>query len=58
MRNKDHKSKMRAKKKKSQPAVNGQAKGDENKKDPRIKSYDYSSWEKFDVVRIDLIKYD
>lgn len=50
MRNKDYKSKMRAKKKKSEPVVNGQAKGDENKKDPRIKSYDYHSWEKFDVV--------
>lgn len=43
---------MRAKKKKSESAANGQAKGDENKKDPRIKSYDYSSWEKFDVVYI------
>lgn len=52
MRNKDYKSKNRAKKKKSEPAVNGQAKGDENKKDLRIKSYDYSSWEKFDVVNI------
>ncbi|TWW64474.1 RNA polymerase II-associated protein 3 [Takifugu flavidus] len=49
VRNKDYKSKMKAKKKKSEPAANGQAKGDENKKDPRIKSYDYSSWEKFDV---------
>lgn len=43
---------MRAKKKKSEPAVNGQAKGDDNKSDQRIKSYDYSSWEKFDVVYI------
>uniref|UniRef100_H3CN74 RNA polymerase II-associated protein 3 n=1 Tax=Tetraodon nigroviridis TaxID=99883 RepID=H3CN74_TETNG len=49
VRNKDYKSKMRAKKKKSGPTVNGKAKGDENQKDPRIKSYDYTSWEKFDV---------
>lgn len=56
MRNKDYKSKMKAKKKKSEPAANGQAKGDENKKDPRIKSYDYSSWEKFDVVCVDFRK--
>lgn len=59
VRNKDYKSKMRGKKKKSEPAVNGQAKGDETKKDPRIKSYDYSSWEKFDVVCIFIYnKYD
>lgn len=56
MRNKDYKSKMKAKKKKSGPAANGQAKGDESKKDPRITSYDYSSWEKFDVVCVEFKK--
>lgn len=56
VRNKDYKSKMRAKKKKSEAAINGQAKGDGDKKDPRIKSYDYSSWEKFDVVYINALK--
>lgn len=58
MRNKDYKSKMRGRKKKSEPAADGQAKGDENKKDPRIKSYDYSSWEKFDVVSIGFLRSD
>ncbi|XP_073336758.1 RNA polymerase II-associated protein 3 isoform X2 [Pagrus major] len=50
VRNKDYKTKMREKKKKkTKPAGNGDAKGDESKEDSRIKAYDYRSWDKFDV---------
>lgn len=35
---------------KKELAGNGDRKGEELKKDQRIKSYDYGSWEKFDVV--------
>lgn len=54
MRNKDYKNKMRQKKKKTANVSDGD--GDtkaeeEQKKDSRIKGYDYRSWDKFDVVR-------
>lgn len=45
---------MRGKKKKKEPATNGDAKGDEAKKALKIKAYDYRSWDKFDVVKIAL----
>lgn len=48
VRNKDYKAKMREKKKKKkEPADNGDAKGDDRA--ARIKAYDYRSWDKFDV---------
>uniref|UniRef100_A0A3Q3VXZ4 RNA polymerase II-associated protein 3 n=1 Tax=Mola mola TaxID=94237 RepID=A0A3Q3VXZ4_MOLML len=50
VRNRDYKTKMREKKKKKkEPATNGDAKGDEAKKALKIKAYDYHSWDKFDV---------
>lgn len=56
MRNKDYKNKMRQKKKKTAIVGDGDGDGDtkaeeEQKKDSRIKGYDYRSWDKFDVVR-------
>lgn len=51
VRNKDYKTKMRErKKKKKEPTGNGDAKAEEPKEAPRIKGYDYRSWDKFDVV--------
>lgn len=50
VRNKDYKTKMRErKKKKKEPTGNGDAKAEEPKEAPRIKGYDYRSWDKFDV---------
>ncbi|XP_017296700.1 RNA polymerase II-associated protein 3 [Kryptolebias marmoratus] len=48
VRNKDYKTKMREKRKKKEPGE-GDTKPEEPKKDPRLKSYDYRSWDKFDV---------
>ncbi|XP_068162802.1 RNA polymerase II-associated protein 3 [Antennarius striatus] len=50
VRNKDYKTKMREKKKK-EPNGSGDAKVDETKIHPRIKSYDYRTWDKFDVEK-------
>ncbi|XP_044199190.1 RNA polymerase II-associated protein 3 isoform X1 [Thunnus albacares] len=49
VRNKDYKTKMREKKRKKTPTGNGDAKAEEPKETPRIKAYDYRSWDKFDV---------
>ncbi|XP_076008630.1 RNA polymerase II-associated protein 3 isoform X2 [Genypterus blacodes] len=46
VRNKDYKTKMREKKKKSE---GDDAKTEEAKEEARIKAYDYRSWDKFDV---------
>lgn len=47
---------MREKKKKKQePAGNGDSKEDESKKASKIRGYDYRSWDKFDVVTNALI---
>lgn len=52
MRNKDYKTKMRdrKKKKKKEPCDNGDLNQEEPKQASKIKSYDYRSWDKFDVV--------
>ncbi|XP_026220104.1 RNA polymerase II-associated protein 3 [Anabas testudineus] len=49
VRNKDYKTKMREKKKQKEPNSNGDTKQEEPKQASRIKSYDYRSWDKFDV---------
>ncbi|XP_041834111.1 RNA polymerase II-associated protein 3 [Melanotaenia boesemani] len=49
VRNKDYKTKMREKRKKTQPTSDGEIKEDESKQASRIKAYDYRSWDKFDV---------
>ncbi|MED6273790.1 hypothetical protein CHARACLAT_010053 [Characodon lateralis] len=48
VRNKDYKTKMREKRKKKEAAA-GDTKADEPKQASRLKSYDYQSWDKFDV---------
>lgn len=50
MRNKDYKTKMREKRKKKKKESGDGDKSEESNKDPRLKSYDYRSWDKFDVV--------
>lgn len=52
MRNKDYKAKLREKKKKKMSTGTGEAdaKAEEPKTASRIKSSDYGSWDKFDVV--------
>lgn len=41
---------MREKRRKKEPAADGDTKGEEPKPASRLKSSDYRSWEKFDVV--------
>lgn len=52
MRNRDYRAKKREKKKKKEEEVtgDGDTKTEEAKQASRIKSYDYQSWDKFDVV--------
>lgn len=48
MRNRDYKTKMRGKRKKKE--AGGDTKSEEPQKEPKLKSFDYRSWDKFDVV--------
>ena len=52
VRNKDYKKKKAAKNK---SVSNGDTKTAESKQTSRIKSYDYNSWDKFDVVSDSII---
>ncbi|KAM9704938.1 LOW QUALITY PROTEIN: RNA polymerase II-associated protein 3 [Menidia menidia] len=47
VRNKDYRAKMKEKRRKKEPT--GQGDPEESKQAPRIKAYDYRSWDKFDV---------
>lgn len=49
VRNRDYKTKMRGKRKKKEASV-GDTKSEEPQKAPKLKSFDYRSWDKFDVV--------
>ncbi|KAM4711811.1 RNA polymerase II-associated protein 3 [Anableps anableps] len=49
VRNKDYKTKMREKRRKQEPVADGNTKAEEPKQASRLKSYDYRSWDKFDV---------
>lgn len=50
MRNRDYRAKKREKKKKKEVTGDGDTKTEEAKQASRIKSSDYQSWDKFDVV--------
>uniref|UniRef100_A0A1A7X3H7 RNA polymerase II-associated protein 3 n=1 Tax=Iconisemion striatum TaxID=60296 RepID=A0A1A7X3H7_9TELE len=49
VRNKHYKTKMKGKKKKKKSEQSGESKSEDPSKASRLKSYDYRSWDKFDV---------
>lgn len=52
MRNRDYRAKMREKKKKKELRGDADTKTETASQASRIKSYDYRSWDKFDVVSV------
>lgn len=52
VRNRDYRAKKREKKKEEEDTGDGDTKTEEAKQALRIKSYDYQSWDKFDVEKV------